>query len=65
MSTLERLHPEGLPHNLAFSQVVVASGAGDLAEQTAQSMRNIGLALAAAGASYADIGPSSRAGCRR
>src|SRR5215472_7529425 len=85
MSTLERPHPKGLLHNLAFSQVVVASGmrtiytagqvsvdehgalvgADDLAEQTAQSMRNIGLALAAAGASYADIRPSSRAGCRR
>src|SRR5882724_6930880 len=30
-------------------------GAGDLAGQTAQAMRNVGLALAAAGASYADI----------
>jgi enamine deaminase RidA (YjgF/YER057c/UK114 family) len=30
-------------------------GAGDYAAQTAQVMRNIGLALAAAGASYADI----------
>jgi len=30
-------------------------GAGDLAAQTAQAMRNIGLALAAADASYADI----------
>lgn len=30
-------------------------GAGDLAEQTAQAMRNVGLALAAAGASFADI----------
>lgn len=30
-------------------------GAGDLAEQTMQAMRNVGLALAAAGASYADI----------
>jgi len=30
-------------------------GAGDLAAQTAQCMRNVGLALAAAGASYADI----------
>jgi enamine deaminase RidA (YjgF/YER057c/UK114 family) len=30
-------------------------GAGDLAAQTAQAMRNLGLALAAAGASYADI----------
>jgi enamine deaminase RidA (YjgF/YER057c/UK114 family) len=30
-------------------------GAGDLAEQTAQAMRNVGLALAAARASYADI----------
>jgi enamine deaminase RidA (YjgF/YER057c/UK114 family) len=29
--------------------------AGDLAEQTAQSMRNVGLALTAAGASYSDI----------
>jgi enamine deaminase RidA (YjgF/YER057c/UK114 family) len=30
-------------------------GAGDLAAQTEQAMRNIGLALAAANASYADI----------
>jgi len=30
-------------------------GADDLAAQTAQAMRNVGLALAAAGASYADI----------
>ena len=30
-------------------------GPGDLAAQTAQAMRNIGLALTAAGASYADI----------
>jgi len=30
-------------------------GGSDLAAQTAQAMRNVGLALAAAGASYADI----------
>jgi len=30
-------------------------GAGDLAAQAAQAMRNVGLALAAAGASYANI----------
>jgi len=30
-------------------------GAGDLAAQTAQAMRHVGLALAAAGASYADV----------
>ena len=30
-------------------------GAGDLAAQTAQAMRNVGLALAAGRASYADI----------
>jgi enamine deaminase RidA (YjgF/YER057c/UK114 family) len=30
-------------------------GAGDLMAQAAQAMRNVGLALAAAGASYADI----------
>jgi enamine deaminase RidA (YjgF/YER057c/UK114 family) len=30
-------------------------GVGDLAAQTAQTMRNVGLALAAAGAGYADI----------
>jgi enamine deaminase RidA (YjgF/YER057c/UK114 family) len=30
-------------------------GAGDLAAQTAHAMRNVGLALAAAGATYADI----------
>lgn len=33
----------------------VLVGPGDVAAQTAQAMRNIGLALAAAGASYADI----------
>ena len=75
MGTLEHPHPEGLLHNPAFSQVVVASGrrtiytagqvsidergtlvgAGDLAAQTAQAMRNVGLALSAVGASYADI----------
>src|SRR5436309_16032563 len=30
-------------------------GAADLAAQTAQAMRNVGLALSAAGATYADI----------
>jgi enamine deaminase RidA (YjgF/YER057c/UK114 family) len=30
-------------------------GVGDLAAQTAQAMRNVGLALAAAGARYADV----------
>jgi enamine deaminase RidA (YjgF/YER057c/UK114 family) len=30
-------------------------GAGDLAAQVTQAMRNVGLALAAAGATYADI----------
>jgi enamine deaminase RidA (YjgF/YER057c/UK114 family) len=30
-------------------------GAGDLAEQAAQALRNVGLALAAAGASYSDV----------
>jgi enamine deaminase RidA (YjgF/YER057c/UK114 family) len=30
-------------------------GAGDLFEQTTQAMRNLGLALAAAGATYADV----------
>jgi enamine deaminase RidA (YjgF/YER057c/UK114 family) len=30
-------------------------GAGDLAAQTAQAMRNVGLALAAAGAGFADV----------
>jgi enamine deaminase RidA (YjgF/YER057c/UK114 family) len=30
-------------------------GAGDLAAQTAQAMRNVGIALSAVGASYADI----------
>jgi enamine deaminase RidA (YjgF/YER057c/UK114 family) len=30
-------------------------GAGDLAAQATQAMRNVGLALAAAGASYADV----------
>ena len=30
-------------------------GGGDLAEQTTQAMRNVGLALAAAGATYADV----------
>ena len=30
-------------------------GAGDLAAQAAQALRNVGLALAAAGASYSDV----------
>lgn len=30
-------------------------GAGDLAAQTTQALRNVGLALAAAGASFADV----------
>jgi enamine deaminase RidA (YjgF/YER057c/UK114 family) len=75
MSKLEHPRADGLLHNPAFSQVVVAVGtrivhtagqvsidergeligAGDYAAQTAQVMRNIGLALTAAGASYADI----------
>ena len=75
MSLRETPHPEGLLHNPAFSQVVIAGGrrtiytAGqvaidaqgalvggdDLAAQTAQAMRNVGLALAAAGTGYADI----------
>src|SRR5262245_52120380 len=75
MSKLEYPRPEGLLHNPAFSQVVVASGTrmiltagqvsidergelvgpGDVGAQTAQCMRNIGLALGAVGASFADI----------
>jgi enamine deaminase RidA (YjgF/YER057c/UK114 family) len=75
MSKHEHPRPEGLLHNAAFSQVVVAAGtrtvytagqvsidasgalvgAGDLAEQTAQVMRNVGLALAAAGADFSDV----------
>jgi enamine deaminase RidA (YjgF/YER057c/UK114 family) len=75
MSRIEHPRPDGLLHNPAFSQVVVASGtrtvytagqvsidergalvgADDIAAQTAQAMRNVGLALAAAGATYADI----------
>ena len=71
MSKLEYPRADGLLHNPAFSQVVVAVGTrmihtagqvsidergvlvgpGDYAAQTAQVMRNIGLALAAAGAS--------------
>ena len=73
--TIEHLRPEGLFHNPAFSQTVVATGtrtiyisgqvsmdetgalvgAGDLAAQTAQVMRNVGRALAAAGASFKDV----------
>ena len=75
MATRQHPHPEGLPRNPAYSQVVAASGtrtiyiAGqvsvdaqgalvgpdDLAAQTTQVMRNVGLALAAADATYADI----------
>jgi enamine deaminase RidA (YjgF/YER057c/UK114 family) len=75
MRIVERPRTDGLLHNPAFLQVVVASGtrtiytagqvsinehgtlvgADDLAAQTTQSMRNVGLALAAAGATYADI----------
>ena len=73
--SIEYPRAEGLLHNPAFSQVVVASGtrtiytagqvsidergglvgASDLAAQTAQAMRNVGLALASARAGYADI----------
>jgi enamine deaminase RidA (YjgF/YER057c/UK114 family) len=75
MSAIEYPRAEGLLHDSAFSQVVVASGtrtiytagqvsidehgalvgADDLAAQATQAMRNVGLALAAARASYADI----------
>jgi enamine deaminase RidA (YjgF/YER057c/UK114 family) len=75
MSKIEHLRPNGLFHNPAFSQAVVASGTrtiyvsgqvpidesgaliggGDLAAQTTQAMRNVGLALAAAGATFADV----------
>ena len=75
MSKIEHLQPNGLLHNPAFAQVVIASGprtiyiagqvsidehgrlvgAGDLAAQTSQVMRNVGLALGAAGATYSDI----------
>ena len=75
MGKLNYPPPQGLLHNPAFSQVVVASGtrtiysagqvaidergelvgAGDLAAQTAQVMRNVGLALAAASANFTDV----------
>ena len=75
MSKIDRLRPEGLQINPAYSHVVVASGArtiyisgqvaldengalvgaGDLAAQTTQVMRNLGRALAAAGATFADV----------
>ncbi len=75
MSTLEHPRPQGLLHNAAFSQVVVATGtrtiytagqvsidergelvgAGDVVAQTEQAMRNVGLALAAAGADFGNI----------
>ena len=38
-----------------FEVVKEELGDGDLGAQTAQAMRNVGLALDAAGASYADI----------
>ncbi len=40
---------------IAVDQHGALVGANDLAAQTTQAMRNIGLALAAAGATYADI----------
>jgi len=40
---------------VSIDQRGVLVGAGDLAAQTTQAMHNVGLALAAAGASYADI----------
>ena len=75
MTKIEYARQDGLLHNAAFSQAVIASGtrtihtagqvsidgrgapvgAGDLAAQTAQAMRNFGLALAAAGAAFADV----------
>lgn len=75
MSKIDRLRPDGLQINPAYSHVVVASGArtiyisgqvaldesgalvgaGDLGAQTTQVMRNLGRALAAAGATFADV----------
>lgn len=75
MSSFEYPKAEGLHHNPAFSQVVVAHGVrsiyisgqvavdatgalvggSDLGQQTTQVMRNLGLALASAGGSYADV----------
>ncbi len=40
---------------MSIDQSGALIGAGDLAEQTVQAMRNVGLALAAAGAGYKDI----------
>ena len=75
MSTIDRLRPQGLQINPAYSHVVVASGArtvsisgqvamdengalvgaGDLGAQTTQVMHNLGHALDAAGATFADV----------
>ena len=75
MANIERLRPDGLQNNPAYSHVVVASGArtiyisgqvalddagalvgaGDLGAQTAQVMRNLRIALEAAGATFADV----------
>jgi enamine deaminase RidA (YjgF/YER057c/UK114 family) len=67
LGTVEHPAPRGLLLKPGFSQVVVATGqvsidergeligSGDLAAQTAQAMRNAGLALAAVGAVYTDI----------
>lgn len=75
MSKIDRLRPDGLQINPAYSHVVVASGArtiyisgqvaldesgaligaGDLGAQTTQVMHNLGRALAAAGATFADV----------
>jgi enamine deaminase RidA (YjgF/YER057c/UK114 family) len=46
------IHTAGQVSIDEHSEVV---GAGDLAAQTAQAMRNVRLALAAAGASFADV----------
>ncbi len=75
MSTIERLRPQGLQINPAYSHVVVTTGArtvyisgqvavdengalvgaGDLGAQTTQVMLNLGRALEAAGATFADV----------
>ncbi len=75
MSTIERLRPQGLQINPAYSHVVVATGArtvyvsgqiaidesgalvgkNDLGAQTTQVMLNLGRALEAAGATFADV----------
>ena len=69
MEQIQRLRPEGLVHSPAFSHVAVVPpgattiyvggqnsvDADDVAAQSARALENAGVALAAAGATFADV----------